>query len=91
MKEKIKDIVQRAAIEIIESNNKTYNLSDLILYSSNGLFDSMDLVNFISNLEEALLSELNISIQLAHPSIFSSTNSPFKTIDATTDFIISKL
>jgi acyl carrier protein len=91
MKEKIKEIVASTAFEIIRENNKEFNGESPLLYTTNGLFDSMDLVNFISLLEERILNELKMNIQLTHSSIFSSVRSPFKTIDSTAEFILSLL
>ena len=89
MKDKITIIVRNTAIEILENNEKKYDINYLKLYSKDGLFDSMDLVNFISSLEEKLFAELKINIQFTHSSIFSSTKSPFKDVESITDFILT--
>jgi acyl carrier protein len=91
MNDKIKSLVKSIAFEILEENGKEFKEDNLIIYGSNGLFDSMDLVNFISIFEERFFEGFNISIQLTHPSIFSNTRSPFKTIESIVDFVLSIL
>jgi len=91
MKEKIYYIVKQVVIEILSNENKTLIDENAILYGSNGLFDSMDLVNFISLLEENLFIQLKINIQLSHASIFSNKSSPFRNIYSITDFVLSLL
>jgi acyl carrier protein len=89
MKEKVKKLVLDTVIEILQQNGKETNTDNFKLYSKDGLFDSMDLVNFISLLEDKLFAQHNKTIQLSHPSIFSSSKSPFKDIDSTIEFIMS--
>ena len=91
MRNQIFELVEKTAIEILQENQISYNSNNIILYCSGGLFDSMDLVNFISILEEQIFLSFNKSIQLSHPSVFSGTKSPFKDLNSTTDFIISLL
>lgn len=89
MKDKITLIVKNTAIEILDNNEKKYDLNNLKLYCKDGLFDSMDLVNFIATLEEKIFDELKVNIQFTHSSIFSSSKSPFKDLESITDFILS--
>jgi acyl carrier protein len=91
MKDEIKKIVQDIATKILNDNGKIFDINSHVLYGKDGLFDSMDLVNFISNIEEQLFEVFSKSIQLSNSSIFSSRNSPFKNIDSTVDFILGIL
>ena len=91
MKTEIYNLVKLTVNEILEQNGKKITDENNKLYSSGGLFDSMDLVNFISILEERILITLNKSLQLSHPSVFSNSKSPFKDIQSTTDFILTLL
>jgi acyl carrier protein len=91
MKEEVKSLVRKVANDILFENGKIMHGDSTILYSSNGLFDSMDLVNFVSILEEQIFIQFTKTIQLSHPSVFSSNKSPFKDIESTTEFILSLL
>jgi acyl carrier protein len=91
MKNEIIEIVKKTATQILLENGTSYDDNNIILYSKNGLFDSMDLVNFISILEEQLNILFHKPIQLSHPSVFSNNKSPFKDISTTVEFILSIL
>jgi acyl carrier protein len=91
MRTEIYSLVELTVSEVLEQNGKIFTGENAKLYCSEGLFDSMDLVNFISILEEKLLFKLDKSLQLSHPSVFSSSNSPFKDIQSATDYILSLL
>jgi len=91
MKKQVIELVKKTAIQILNENGTSFDENNIVLYSKHGLFDSMDLVNFISILEEQISVLFNKSIQLSHPSVFSSNKSPFKDLESTTEFIISLL
>lgn len=83
-------IVLSTINEILETENKKFNFEDE-LYSKIGLFDSMDLVNFISQLEEKIFLNFNKNLQLTDASMFSTSRSPFKNLISTIDFIYNLL
>jgi len=89
-KDLLKDIILKTVIEVLESDNKKFHLEDE-LYSKSGLFDSMDLVNFISLLEERIFLKFNVHVQLSNSSMFSTSRSPFKNLDSTLDFVFNLL
>lgn len=69
--EKIKLFVLENEIEIIEVNKDTR------LIGLNGIFDSMDLVRFIVELEEVLEDELSLDVSLTSEKAMSRSTSPF--------------
>ena len=89
-----KDLLQRIVLstihEVLEVENKKFHMDDE-LYSKLGLFDSMDLVNFISLLEEKVFINFNKNLQLTDASMFSTSRSPFKNFASTIDFIYNLL
>lgn len=69
--EKIKLFVLENEIEISEVNKDTR------LIGLNGIFDSMDLVRFIVELEEVLEDELSLDVSLTSEKAMSRSTSPF--------------
>ena len=58
------------------------------LYGVQGTLDSMNLVNFIADVEERISDELNIEIILANQSAMSQTHSPFRRASGCIDYIM---
>ncbi|MDA9339396.1 hypothetical protein N9Q68_00320 [Polaribacter sp.] len=79
--EKIRLFVDENDIEIVELKNDTR------LMGSSGLFDSMDLVRFIVELEEALEDELSLEISLTSEKAMSRSTSPFVNIHTMSNYI----
>jgi acyl carrier protein len=69
--EKIKAFATENEIEIDQVTNESR------LIGTNGIFDSMDLVRFIVELEEELEEEHSIEISLMDEKAMSSRTSPF--------------
>jgi len=65
-----------------ELNNETR------LIGSAGIFDSMDLVSFIVELEEVINDAFSTDIELANDSVMSSRTSPFINISTLSDYIL---
>jgi acyl carrier protein len=59
------------------------------LYGEDGFLDSLDLVNFITILEEKLEDDLNLELTLVNSDVLSQENSPFATIDSLVNYITS--
>lgn len=57
------------------------------LIGSNSIFDSMELVQFIVEVETFLHEKLNIEIQLASEKAMSRRNSPFISIKSLSSYI----
>jgi len=53
MENKIFNLVKETVILILTQNNIQFDSDKVLLYTSGGLFDSMDLVNFISKIGRA--------------------------------------
>lgn len=62
-----------------------------ILYGTEGLLDSMALVNLIADLEERVYQEYQKTIVLADEKAMSSRNSPFASIQSLTQAILERL
>ena len=65
-----------------ELNSKTR------LIGSAGLFDSMDLVSFIVEVEEGLSDKFSLDIELANDSAMSRRTSPFMNVSTLSDYIL---
>ncbi|MFY4756181.1 hypothetical protein ACOTV8_09365 [Campylobacter jejuni] len=61
------------------------------IYGIEGLLDSLALVSLITDLEESLVTELNIEITLADEKMMSSRNSPFKDVQTLAQYIASQI
>lgn len=61
------------------------------LFGSGGLFDSMDLVSFIVELEQALEDEIGVRISLTDEKAMSRRTSPFINPDSLSDFIFEHI
>ena len=65
--------------------------TDTKLMGSGGIFDSLDLVNFIVEIEEALEEELNIELTLADEKAMSRRTSPFMSIETLASYITERI
>ena len=78
--------VEENDIEIIDDIN-----ANTRLIGASGFLDSLDLVSFIVDLEEALNEKFNLNIELANDSAMSRKTTPFANISSLADFIISNV
>ena len=60
---------------------------DLNLFGSEGLLDSMGLVNLVVELEERLQDEYDVAITLADERAMSRSQSPFRTVRNFVEYI----
>jgi len=58
------------------------------LFGARSPLDSMNLVNFIADVEERLSDDLEIDITLANQSAMSRTHSPFQRVSSCIDYIM---
>lgn len=90
MKDRLLGILDSAVDETnrrrVEKIDRT-NLADLRLYGSSGVFDSMQLVNFLSLVEEKLEDELGLAVSLTSDRAVSRRISPFSSVRHLIDFI----
>ena len=52
-------------------------------------FDSLGLVNYIVDVEQALDEELGVAVTLADERAMSQTRSPFRTVQSLADYIMT--
>jgi acyl carrier protein len=66
-------------------------LEDTVLFGGSDGLDSLDLVNLIIGVEEEIGDTFETEIALADESAMSEENSPYKTVQTLTDYIITLL
>ena len=64
---------------------------ETVLFGSSDGLDSLDLVNLIIAVEEEIGDEFDTEITLADESAMSEENSPYRTVQTLTDYIITLL
>ena len=82
----LKDFIKENEIEM----NSEINSSTRLIGSSS-LFDSMELVSFIVEVEQFLDDKFNIQIGLTTENAMSRRTSPFLSIEAMTSFIMEQI
>ena len=63
--------------------------ADTVLLGKSSHFDSLGLVNYIVDVEQALDEELGVAVTLADERAMSQTRSPFRTVQALMDYIMT--
>lgn len=80
--------------EYLEENDLDISLAEdenLRLFGGDGILDSIELVNFIVSVEEAIEDEFNLSIVLADEKAMSRRTSPFGRVSYLVDYILELL
>jgi len=62
-----------------------------VLYGSNGVFDSLELVGFLISVEEAVQDNIGSSISLISEKAVSMKRSPFRTVETLTHYVLQEL
>ena len=62
-----------------------------IIFGPGGALDSLDLVNFLADLEYRLAQDFGREVVLASERAMSRTRSPFRDVDALTGYIVELL
>ncbi len=87
---RIVELVSNGLKEILKTNSnevqEEINL-DTVIFGQNGLLDSLSLVTFIVDLENAVSVESGKDIILAGEKAMSQKNSPFMTVKTLSEFI----
>ena len=94
MKEKVLEIINSALSQLNvtrKSHEQIPIAQNIQLFGQNSLLDSMELVYLLIDIEERINENLHISIRLMDEKAISQKNSPFKTVDSLSDYIISLL
>jgi hypothetical protein len=95
MKEKIKDRLLKLLAQFVKENeielNGEINLDENIrLIGTSSVFDSMELVQFIVEVENLLDEEFEIEIELTSEKAMSRRNSPFISINSLLEYIVDE-
>ena len=87
--------IANTVLETLRELGEDIKNSDLItadettrLFGARSPLDSMNLVNFIADVEERLSDDFEIDITLANQSAMSRTHSPFRRVSSCTDYIM---
>jgi acyl carrier protein len=94
MKKSVKSIIEETLSsfikeEMIEASNDINENSRL--FGSGGLFTSIQLVFFITELEESLEDELDVSLTLTDEKAMSRRTSPFSTVKYLISYVEEKI
>lgn len=95
MEKKIKIKLLKLLKDFIDENEIDYD-KDIVLdenirlIGTSSLFDSMELVQFIVDVESLLDDEFDIEIELTSEKAMSRRNSPFISINTLTKFIVDE-
>ena len=90
---KIEPFIIEKIIEFSDDNDLELSNIDIDtrLIGSSGVFDSMDLVSFIVELEEAIEEGFDIEISLADEKAMSRRTSPFISVTTLSTYIIERI
>ena len=91
---KLTDLIYDSVNDLNEQKAHDQRLkksTDTVLFGSNGVIDSLGLVNLLVKIEQKIEDEFDISITIADESALSQKNSPFRTIGSLAKFIQKKL
>lgn len=67
------------------------SLNDIILYGEDGIFDSMQVVNLLTIVEEKIYDDMNIEVSLTSERAVSRRESPFRSVKNLIEFILEEL
>ena len=95
MKEKIRERLIKLLVQFVEENeielDKDVSLEDNTrLIGTSSVFDSMELVQFIVEVESLLDDEFEIELELTSEKAMSRRNSPFISINTLVEYIVDE-
>jgi len=93
-KEEINSLIAESMSEMNETRSEKIPLGKLgsvVLYGEWGVFDSLQLVNFLMNLEEKISDKLDLSLSLTSDRAVSRKVSPFRSPEHLADFILEEI
>ena len=94
MNKLVKNIINQTLTNFIEEENIDNSIDvneSTRLFGSDALFSSIQLVSFITELEENLEDELDIEITLADEKAMSMRTSPFSSVKYLISYVEEKL
>ena len=87
-----KEDIQRIILEKTALIKSDYALQvDTLLYASNGILSSIELVMLIVDVEQEIRRKYNLNIVIASARAMSEKNSPFNNVNSFTIFIFDEL
>ena len=93
-KEAILELVYEAMDDIkdsLEQSSEFKKELNTILYGQNSILDSLSTVGLIIAIEEKVNAKFNATVTLASEKAVSLKNSPFRTVQSITDYILELL
>jgi hypothetical protein len=88
MQDRTKHILMDALEETSSLLPEKINYSDdLVLWGTDGMFNSLELVNFISTVETLISDKFDKEVTIVSEKAFSKRNSPFKSMETFGNFI----
>ncbi len=91
MKDKLLTIVKEAVVELNERLDNPVDVDkgvEALLYGKGAPLDSLSLVSLISDVEEAIEDDLDVSIVIANEKAMSRERSPFRTVGSLVDYAL---
>lgn len=88
----ITEIIYEAIDELnneISGSKKIEKKPETPLFGSDSLIDSLNLVNLIVSTEGLIADKLDLNIVIANEKAMSLKNSPFRTVQTLTDYIMT--
>ncbi len=92
--ERVLELVIQSTRAVLEQRGATLPDTigrDTALFGQNGLLDSIGIVTLMVDIEQNVFDRFHASIQLADDRAMSQRSSPFRSVGALTDFILSLL
>ena len=95
MKEKIRERLIKLLVQFVEENEIELDMDVVLdenirLIGTSSIFDSMELVQFIVEVESLLDEEFELEIELTSEKAMSRRNSPFISINTLTEYIVDE-
>lgn len=69
----------------------TDELHDVCLYGQRGVFDSLQLVNFMIIFEEKIAERVGVSVSIVSENAFSRKVNPFRKVSSLVDYVVEEL
>ncbi|MCT4631826.1 MAG: hypothetical protein N4A76_03680 [Firmicutes bacterium] len=90
MKEKVIKVIINSINELNEEFDEVLvePKKESVLFGEGSNLDSMDFVNLVMILEEKLTDELDVSVSILSEKAFSKRESPFRSVEILSDYII---
>jgi len=94
VREALLEYIRKGIEEINVTRDQKIPLEDLDLihiYGDGGVFDSMQLVNFLMVVEERISDEMDVAITIVSEKAISRKVSPFSSVSALLDYLVEEI